>query len=689
MRIGGLASGMDIDSIVKNLMQAERMPLQKLQQDKQRLEWQRDDYRTINTMMMDFRSTLTQMKLSTSFRARAVTSSDEARVTATASSAAMQGSYSIDSVKSLAKAESWVSTATSKIDPTKAMGEQSITGLTWAEGAVGKKTLNGNGTATYQLDLNGATIETALTEKMKVKVDGKVFNIIDSGASFEAGKNQVKISDSGELTFGSAVSANSKITVDYVADKHIKDLKIADGTKTLNLGTKMIAQDAEFKLEAGANTYTLVDPDPSATDDRTKMALKDQNDQVVGEVNLNTGVVTLNDNVSGETNVKATFRQQYSHMSLTTHSSKGEITESFLFTPDQTLNSVFEQVNKSSLGLSMFMDTQTNQVSMMRTETGRYNTDAAEADVSFKDMSFVTDVLGFSFTSMDDPNDSLKVNAQNAEFTVNGLTTNRTTNTFNMNGVTFTLNQTFEPGNPVTMNINNDNDQVFDNIKEFVEKYNTLIAAINEKATEERYRDFNPLSDEEREALTDKQQEQFEEKARSGLLRRDPILTGALSSMRMDFYSPVSNDQTNSAFSQLAAIGITTTSNFREGGKLEINEAKLKEALSNDPEAVENLFRSGSDATDKSAKGILHRLTDSVNVAMDQFRQKAGNQFSTNQQFSIGRNLNDVDDRIKRFEDRVIQVEDRYWRQFTAMEKAIQQANNQSAYLMQQFSSGF
>ncbi|WP_404404888.1 flagellar filament capping protein FliD [Jeotgalibacillus malaysiensis] len=688
MRIGGLASGMDIDSIVKNLMQAERIPLQKLQQDKQRLEWQRDDYRTINTLMMDFRSTLTQMKLSTSFRARAVTSSDEARVTATASSAAMQGSYSIDSVKSLAKAESWVSTASSKINPAKAMGEQSITGLTWSEGAVGKKILNGNGTTGYQLDLNGASIDTNSLDKMKVKVDGKVFNIIDESTTFTAGKNQVKLTASGELTFGSAVSANSKITVDYVADKNIKDLKIADGTKTLNLGTKMIAQNADFKLEAGANTYTLVDTDPTDGDDRTAMALKDQNDQVIGAVNLNTGVVTLNDNVTGETNVKASFDQQYSNMSLTTHSSKGEITESFLFTSDQTLNSVFEQVNKSSLGLSMFMDTQTNQVSMMRTETGSYNTTAGAPDVSFE-AGFATAVLGYNYTSIDDANDSLKIKAQNAEFTVNGLTTNRTTNTFDMNGVTFTLNQTFEAGNPVTMNINNDNEKVFDNIKEFVEKYNTLIAAVNEKATEERYRDFNPLSDEEREAMSEKQQEQWEEKARSGLLRRDPILTGALSSMRMDFYSPVSNDQTNPAFSQLASIGITTTANFREGGKLEINEAKLKEALSNDPEAVENLFRSGGDAVEDGAQGILHRLTDTVNATMDQFRQKAGNQFSTNQQFSIGRNLNDVDDRIKRFEDRMIQVEDRYWRQFTAMEKAIQQANNQSAYLMQQFNSGF
>ena len=54
MRIGGLASGMDTDQIIKDLMKAERIPLDKLEQKKQYLEWQRDDYRDMNKMMFDF-----------------------------------------------------------------------------------------------------------------------------------------------------------------------------------------------------------------------------------------------------------------------------------------------------------------------------------------------------------------------------------------------------------------------------------------------------------------------------------------------------------------------------------------------------------------------------------------------------------------------------------------------------------
>ena len=62
LRIGGLASGMDIDGIVSKLMTAERMPLDKIEQRKIYTEWQRDDYRTMNTAIKEFGIHLLQIK---------------------------------------------------------------------------------------------------------------------------------------------------------------------------------------------------------------------------------------------------------------------------------------------------------------------------------------------------------------------------------------------------------------------------------------------------------------------------------------------------------------------------------------------------------------------------------------------------------------------------------------------------
>ena len=76
----------------------------------------------------------------------------------------------------------------------------------------------------------------------------------------------------------------------------------------------------------------------------------------------------------------------------------------------------------------------------------------------------------------------------------------------------------------MTINISNDTEQVFENIKKFVESYNELIGKVQEKLQETRYRDYRPLTDEQREEMTERQIELWEERAKSGLLRRDSIL---------------------------------------------------------------------------------------------------------------------------------------------------------------------
>ena len=115
-------------------------------------------------------------------------------------------------------------------------------------------------------------------------------------------------------------------------------------------------------------------------------------------------------------------------------------------------------------------------------------------------------------------------------------------------------------------------------------------------------------------------------------------------------------------------------------------KAKLKEAIANDPTSVENLFR--GDGTTSSSKGVIQRLYDDVSTTIDKLNEKAGKAYSTNQQFAIGKNLDDVAKSIDRFTEKLKQIEDRYYRQFTAMEQAIQKSNSQMNYLLQQFSSG-
>lgn len=687
MRIAGLASGMDIDQMVKDLMSAERVPLDKLKQKKQILEWQRDDYRALNTQLLSFRDKLANLKLTSNYRARTVSSSNEQFVTATVSSGAAQASYSISEVKQLAKAATMVSNKDEKVNlnPTQALKDQQIDGFTWKQGVVESETLTVDEVGNIPpLKLKG---ELKDGEEIKVVVNGRAVTAkIDLSENAAASENQVVVNSKGELIFGDNITPakGSVVKVDYVVDQKTTSMTVGeDPPKTWNLGKGSIAEEG-FSLNIGnSGPYKL----SNIKEGIAELKVGESNDSI-GTINLKTGVITFKDDFEPKpeegSEITATFSQNYASFGINTQTSKGEVNETIFMTGTDTLNSVIRKVNESSAGVTMFYDSFTDQVTLTRKETGKFGEveidEAGNEIVKDKDIKvsgdFMTNVLNFN-------NDDV-IDGQNAEFTINGLTTKRNSNTFDMNGVTITLKQTFESDStsgqqPTTISVGNDSEQVLENIKEFVNQYNELIKEIGDKLNEERYRDYKPLTDDERDELSEKQQEKWEEMARSGLLKGDMVLSGVLSSMRMDMYSTV---ETNGIFKQLASIGIKTTANYLEGGKLEIDEAKLKEALEEDPESVENLFR-GNDS--EAGKGIVHRLYDTVDASMKKVQEKAGRATSTNQQFTLGRELINVDKSIDRFEERLKMTENRYWRQFTAMERAIQQANQQSAYLMQQF----
>ncbi|MED3905213.1 flagellar hook-associated protein 2 [Geobacillus thermodenitrificans] len=507
MRIGGLASGMDIDQIVKDLMKVERMPLDKLKQKKQILEWQRDDYRSMNTLLQDLDNYIfNNLTLQSSMLKKKVTSSDESVVSATANASAANISTNIN-VTQIATSATWIS-------------------------------------------------------------------------------NQ-------------QVSSDTTITMDTT----IK-IRVTNGD--------------------GSNPTT------------------------------NPVTITIKAN--------------------------------------STLDSVISQLNNdSNLGITVFHDTKTGKIVITKKDTGsQANLVIEDADTAtfFRNMlGFDTALEGYELGDTDhngvvDPNEGVKIAGTDAQFTINGFTTSRSTNTFTINGVTYTLKKE----GTATITTSSDTDAMFNVIKGFVDKYNEVISKINAELKEERYRNYPPLTDEQKEAMTEKQIELWEEKAKSGLLRGDSILSSGLSKMRMDLYTKVEGSNITGGFSQLAEIGITTSSNYLDGGKLIIDETKLRQKIQENPNAIYRLFN--NDSTNYSEKGIVRRLRDTIKDTIGKIEQKAGKTIWTNQQFAIGRDLIQIDSQIDRFEDRLKEIEDRYWRQFTAMEKAIQRANEQSMYLMNAFFGG-
>jgi len=348
---------------------------------------------------------------------------------------------------------------------------------------------------------------------------------------------------------------------------------------------------------------------------------------------------------------------------------------------NSTMKSVIDDINKNS-GVNAFYDSFTGKIAF----TAKYNGDVkddSEIKLSgnIKFLKLEVDNIKASTTedSEGKPSGTL---GTNAIFTYNGLETQRQSNTFQINGFEVSLKQANDKD--ITFSSTPDVDSILASVTKFVDEYNKLIEVLNSQMREEKYRDYQPLTDTEKEDLTEDQIKKWEEKAMSGTLKNDSIISGVLNKMRSALSSAVGGV---SGANSLSKIGITTSSNYLENGKLSIDETKLREAISADPNQVYELF--AADGTKDSEKGLARRITSALDDARTKITSKAGSGTTTvNNTFVLGRLLDGYKDQMTRFEDRLQSLESRYWKQFTAMEQAIQKANSQSSYLSGMFSTG-
>lgn len=472
IRISGLASGFDTESIIKEAMKGETARVDVVRQQKQVLEWKREQYREANTKFLALRSSLLNLKLQGTFSAKTVTSSDSAVVTATANSSAVEGSFSIEVIR------------------------------------------------------------------------------LARGASKES----------------------TPVASDYVHS-------------------------------GGDTAFTLAGKNGSAT-------------------------ITVQDG--------------------------------------DTIAAVVAKINQqqTATGIRATYDSSLNKFYLFTSGTG------ADAKIELEDSGgFLASALNVDLTTVQGSDAAIKFNG--------GQELSFASNRFTFNNINFNL---LKAGQAVDINVSPDIDNAVDKIKDFVEKYNAAVGFIAEKLGEKRYRDFAPLSNEQKNEMKEKEIELWEEKAKSGLLRSDSTLFTLYSSIRNQTSANVSGA---GAFSNLSAVGITTAG-WQDQGKLYIDEDKLRNALSQDPEGVMKLFTNNAEGSDK---GIAVRLYDQVSASMQRITNTAGSVSSGVDNSSLGREIDRTEKRIKTLEERLQEVEDRYYRQFTAMEEAIQRMNSQSQWLTQQFNS--
>lgn len=217
---------------------------------------------------------------------------------------------------------------------------------------------------------------------------------------------------------------------------------------------------------------------------------------------------------------------------------------------------------------------------------------------------------------------------KNAKVDFNGVEMQFKSNNVEINGVALALKGT--SNEEVTVSVSNNVDEMVKRVTKFVDEYNELLDKMSKKTSEKSYPEAQPLTAEEKKALNETEVKEWTEKAKSGLLKDDEVIRRIMSNGRLDVYKSFEGEK-EGALKHITDIGITTVRYQKgaAGGKLQIDETKLRDALSKDPESVMDLLfaegkKDGSGNVKIETQGVFTRIYSGLESGMKDIIRHAG-----------------------------------------------------------------
>lgn len=305
----------------------------------------------------------------------------------------------------------------------------------------------------------------------------------------------------------------------------------------------------------------------------------------------------------------------------------------------------------------------------------------AEAEKQVEDdIKFAHEALSKPIDSAPDP--LTRIKGQDAKITLNGAEFTSNTNTFTINGLTINAIQKTDPGETITITTEDDTQGIYDTIKNFIKEYNALINEMDRLYNADSNRDYKPLTEEEKEAMSEKEIEEWEKKIKDSVLRRDSSLFDISNVMKNAMMSGVKVNGKDKEM-HLSDFGIEALSYFL-AGKNEKNayyisgdpdslqtagkDDKLKEWIAKDAQTVTDFFTGLS-------KNLFAEM-DKIIMKSDNF--KSFNSLYNDKQYKT--DLIKYNNEIAKQEAKLTKMEDKFYKQYTAMEVAMaKMQSNQSA----------
>lgn len=282
--------------------------------------------------------------------------------------------------------------------------------------------------------------------------------------------------------------------------------------------------------------------------------------------------------------------------------------------------------------------------------------------------------------------DAKKIDGQDAVIKLNGIEYTGSKNSFSVNGLLITAQAATGDGdnNAITITTQTDTQGMYDKIKDFLTQYNSLINEITSLYNADSAKGYEPLTDEEKDAMSDTEVEKWEEKIKASLLRRDDSLESIMNTMTSAMSKGI---QVNGKNYYLSSFGIKTLGYLNaaeneqnayhidgdeDDASTKGNDDKLLKALTEDPDTVTEFFQ---------------RLTNNLYESMGKKMQAStiSSVYKVYNDKEMASEYSDYTDIIKKWEEKLQAQEDYYYEKFSAMETALSKLQSQTSSLTNLF----
>ena len=714
IRMSGLSSGMDTEAIVKELMSAQSLKKNKVVKAKTKLEWTQTKWADLNTKLTGlYNNFVTKMQLSTAYKTKKTTISDTSKASVSAKTNAVNGSYTME-VKNIATAQYLTgakidASATDKLvdlDSSLLNKEISITtgGTTTKFAVTADTTLKDFTSALQNAGLN-ASFDDA---QKRIFISSKDSGVANTFSISTSGLSNAEVTARGALCEAAGYS-NMSNTNKASFDEAMQALQTSgvgtdDYNKALDTIAKLSYDTKKASADTAAETYVkakLYSEKYSEYEEKARESLK--NTYLDDDGNLKIGK-TQEDYDKAVAKKADTDTVSYISSQLKENDVKLQIEEAAFSGKTEADMADFSEKAVSkyySSGVKAFtgMDgvDEDSEKTRMAAYTEKYAsvTDRNEAlsssaltslglaDISVDADGKVTVNGGANdSTNTSIPTGMALIEGSDSKIILNGAELMSSSSVVSANGLEISLTSVTKENESVTFSVATDTDAVYDSVKSFLKEYNSVMKEMNTLYNADSAKGYEPLTSQEKEAMSDDEVKEWETKIKNSLLRSDSTLGSIINAMRSAMQTTVEHDGKTYA---LSSFGIMTSTDYTEGGLLHIygdpddsvysaNDDKLKKALESDPDAVI-----------ATLTGVFSNLRQTMSDKM------AGSKYSSAMTFyndiKMKSDVKDYESDIKDWEDKLADMEDAYYSKFTAMETALAKLQSQQSTMSGLFGS--